>query len=180
MNPRDVLRILEGLAVLPFFVHNEHTMNSLVKLCGSMCSSLAEVQWLVNRMTSGIYTQWPGPAEMRACFCCRYKPKDGVNAYSSVYPDGLPVDPTAPPRPEIGAPSSLSLPPGHAATVDRQIDSGIQAVAQLRDTNRAVRRFNTRERQAPTNPNYRPITQAEIDRAVQENRDRRAREESGL
>ena len=89
MNPAEIVEILQELRVLPYFPNDEYVLNSLVKLCGSMCRSLAEVQWLVNRMTSGIYTQWPGPAEMRACFCCRYRPKDGVSAYSSVYPDGL-------------------------------------------------------------------------------------------
>ena len=66
MNPREVLRILNGLRVLPYFPSDEYVMNALVRLCGSMCENLEQVRWLVDRMTSGIYAQWPGPAEMRA------------------------------------------------------------------------------------------------------------------
>jgi hypothetical protein len=121
--------MLGELRALRFFPNDELVMNAVVRLCGSMCASEEQVRWLVDRMTSGIYTEWPGIAEMRACFCCRYKPKDGVNAYSTVFPDGLPPDPTAPPRPGIAAPDLKRLPPGHEVTADPELEASIQRLA---------------------------------------------------
>jgi hypothetical protein len=110
MNAGTIAKMLMELRVLRFFPGDEFSMNAIVRLCGSMCADEGQVRWLVDRMTSGIYQEWPGIAEMRACFCARYKPKDGIDAYSSVYPDGWPPDPTAPPR--IAAPEFKALPPG--------------------------------------------------------------------
>ncbi len=148
MNPREVLRILNGLRVLPYFPSDEYVMNALVRLCGSMCENLEQVRWLVDRMTSGIYAQWPGPAEMRACLCCRYKPKDGVSAYSSVYPDGLPPDPTAPPRMGIIGATLKALPPGHVVSADPQAEAAVMAAVEL-----------LKRRQVPFDA---PVTDAEI------------------
>ena len=74
------------LRVLRFFPNDEAVLNAIVRLCGSMCASEEQVRWLVDRMTSGIYSEWPGIAEVRACFCCRYKPKDGISVCSTVFP----------------------------------------------------------------------------------------------
>ena len=184
MNPAEIVEILQELRALPYFPNDEYVMNALVKLCGSMCRSLAEVQWLVNRMTSGIYSQWPGPAEMRACFCCRYKPKDGISAYSTVYPDGLPPDPTAPPR--IEAPAFKALPPGREVTADAALDTAIVAGAQilqmptvrgerLNRFGKLLKEILTPPQDRPMKPAPEPISperraeiQAEIDRILQE------------
>jgi hypothetical protein len=129
MNPRTILRIVGELRVLKFFPNDESSMNAIVRLCGSMCSSEAQVRWLVDRMTSGIYREWPGIGEMRGCFCNRYKPADGITAYSTVDPDGMLPDPTAPPRPGIAAPNLKALPPGHEVTADPELEASIQRLA---------------------------------------------------
>lgn len=175
MNPREVLRELQGLRMLPYFPgESEHVWTALVALVGSMCSSIEQVRWLVQRMTSGIYAQWPGPQELRACFCCRFKPKDGVSAFSSVYPDGLPPDPTAPPRPELAAGSALKLAAGELVSADPALARRVALLARTKDLDRLPRRGNS----TPPTPDYRPITQADIDAAVQEHRNRKALEES--
>ena len=190
MNPEKVLEICGELRVLRYFPNDESVMNAIVRLCGSMCASEQQVRWLVDRMTSGIYAEWPGIAEMRACFCCRYKPKDGINAYSSVYPNGLPPDPTAPPR--IEAPKYKELPPGEPVTKDPELEAAIEKLAakcKMPPAHPAIDRFarmlreietppERREPEEPTpvNPNFKALTQADVDRAVQELHERRARE----
>lgn len=103
MNPQSVLQILQELRMLPYFPNDEYVMVGLVRLAGSMCETEDQVRWLVNRMTRGLYSQWPGPQEMRACYCSKFRPKDGINACSTVYIDGLPSEKTSPvaigPRP---------------------------------------------------------------------------------
>jgi hypothetical protein len=155
-----------------------------------MCATEEQVRWLVDRMTSGIYAEWPGIAEMRACFCYRYKPRDGVEAYSSVYAE-MPRDPTAPPRPEIAAPYLKALPPGHEVTPDPELEASIQQLAEkckMPPAHPIADKFATMLREMmtapserlsedpPVNPNFKPITQADVDRAVQELHERRARE----
>ncbi len=190
MNPENVLAMLLELRVLRFFPNDESVMDAIVRLCGSMCASEEQVRWLVTRMTSGIYAEWPGIAEMRACFCCRFRPADGINAYSTVFPDGLPPDPNAPPR--IAAPVLKTLPQGHEVTADPELEASIQKLAEKVKPpapHPAITQFaqmlkeivtpperREPEEPPPVNPNFKPITQADIDAAVQELHERRARE----
>ena len=177
--------------MLRFFPNDEVVMNAVVRLCGSMCASEEQVRWLVTRMTSGIYSEWPGVAEMRACFCGRFRPADGINAYSTVFLDGLPPDPTAPPR--IAAPVLKALQPGHAVTADPELEASIQRLAEkvkppaphpaitqfaqmLKEIVTPPDRREPEEPKPPVNPNFKPVTQADIDAAVQELHERRARE----
>jgi hypothetical protein len=191
MNPEKVLKMLLELRALRFFPNDEAVMDPLVRLCGSMCESEAQVRWLVTRMTSGIYTEWPGIAEVRACFCCRFRPKDGLSICSSIFPSGLPPDPTAPPRREIAGPDLKALPPGEPVTADPELEASIRQFAEKHKMpahpeidafGRMLRDLETppdkrqEEQEEPINLNFKPITQADIDRAVQELHERRARE----
>ena len=178
MNPQRVAEILEELRALPMFPNEPSVMAALMRLCGNMCSDEAQVRWLVNRMTSGIYAQWPGPAEMRACFCCRYRPKDGVSAYSTVYPDGLPPDPTAPPRAGIMAPERKELPSGHVASADAQLDRRIRMLADVKDMNRS--RNPVAQKSESVSPERRAEIQSQIDAIERQNRETRARKELGI
>ncbi len=164
-----------------------------------MCSSIEQVRWLVTRMTSGIYSEWPGIAEMRACFCCRFPPKDKISAYSTVYPDGLPPDPTAPPRSGIAEPNLKALPPGHEETADPELEAEIRQLADkladkcmkpaaypmidkfaamLRDLATPPAHRREPEATRPLNPNYKEITEADVAAAVAENHARAARKKA--
>lgn len=81
----------------------------LVERIVNMCSTDEQVRWLANRVTE-LYDEWPGPHELRAVVCSRFKPKDGIEA-DSKHPryvdDGIPKDPRlpAPPQVMIAAPN---------------------------------------------------------------------------
>ena len=177
MNPKHVMEILEELRVLPMFPNEPAVMIALVRLCGQMCANEAQVHWLVNRMTSGIYAQWPGPGEMRACLCSRFKPKDGVSVCSTVYPDGLPPDPTAP-RPGIEQPERKELPDGHVASADAQLDRRIRMLADVKDMNRS--RNPVAQKSESVSPERRAEIQSQIDAIERQNRETRARKELGI
>lgn len=124
MNANRVIDILCGLKTLRFFPMDENAMIAVMRLVSSMCHTEEQVQWLVDRMTGGLYDEWPGPREMRACFCSKYKPKDGQNAYSEVYPDGIPSEKEN--RRAIAGPQLLALAAGRIATNDEALDKAMQ------------------------------------------------------
>ena len=129
MNPKRIVELLGRLALLKYFpAGNDAVMEALLILVGDMCRTEAEVEWLVKRMTSGIYAEWPGPQEMRACLCSRYRPKDGINAYSTVYPDGLP--PSKESRLAIGSAPMKALPEGHTMSADAGAEAAVHVLAK--------------------------------------------------
>jgi hypothetical protein len=130
VNLKRVLEALAGLAMLKFFpANNEAVLAALARLCVNMCRSEDEVEWLVDRMTSGLYQEWPGPLEMRAVYCSRYKPKDGLNAYSQVYPDGIPMSKEGKLKQLAGA-ELKALPPGHVASADESMEVALRIAAR--------------------------------------------------
>lgn len=123
MRPEKILEMLSELAVLKYFpASSDGALTALARLVQQMCRSESEVAWLVNRMTSGLYAEWPGPKEMRACFCSKFRPKDGINAYSEVYLDGIPSESG---RFELGAPNLKALPPGASVTADSHLSAAV-------------------------------------------------------
>jgi len=144
------MQMLAELAVLPFFpAGNESVLIALARLVGQMCRTEDEVRWLVDRMTSGIYSAWPGPQEMRACFCSKFRPKDGLNAYSTVYPDGIPL---SEPRPRIEPPAVRAF-----LTAPEPAPEG--------------------EEESRFHKDWMAITQADVDEAVRKHREEKARQE---
>lgn len=190
MDPEHVISLLGQLRMLRFFPATPEVMTGLARLVGDMCADESQVEWLVNRMTSGIYREWPGPHEMRACLCHDFKPKDGINAYSTVYPDGLPTDHTLPKNRRIEAPELKALPPGHTVTTDPELDTLIvQAAAAkaiptrpLPHTTRSAKFTRDlaelltapQDRDPLPGPTPQIITQADIDRAVAQHRAEKA------
>ena len=74
-----------------------------------MCHSEDEARWSIKAHPHDVHgLAWR--AEMRACFCSRYSPKDGINAGSVVYAEGLPREI---PDPEV---KLLPLPRGAVGT----------------------------------------------------------------
>lgn len=182
VNVKRAAQAVARLGALKFFPTDPHAQTGIVQIVCEMAADDSQVDWLVNRMI-GLYNDWPGPRELRACFCSRFKPKDGRECHSMIYVDGIPSE-----REEI---NRLVLGVGHAKGLieGRQeergpmqvgIDPAIKAAAHLKDLNLAVRRIRLAQTEKPINPNYRPITQAEIDQAVRKNRDEAAKGELGV
>lgn len=124
MNNLKVAEILEELTMLKFFPAGDYARMGILKLVCDMCETEDQVRWLVKR-TIALHNEWPGPKELRAVFCSRHKPKDGINAYSEIFIDGVPPEKL----PALSSGEQLALPPGHVATADVDLDRKIQRAA---------------------------------------------------
>ncbi len=172
-----VADLLSGLTLLQYFPADDGARMELAKLVARMCSDESQVEWLVNR-TIALCTEWPGPLVIRQILCSKFRPADGISAGATeLFPLGPPSE-AGDMRciAERGAPELLALPPGHVASVDPELDNMIKELAVKMD----MRRPKPKPKPAaevPTNPNFKPITQADVDRAVAEVREKRARAE---
>jgi hypothetical protein len=184
VNFERIAELAGDLMALKFFPTDDGGRLAIMKLIGQMCSDEDQVRWLVAR-TLTLCDEWPGPRTFRAIFCKRYKPVDGVDLRmfrSENFPDGIPNE-----KPEILTPL---LPPGHESSAAPKLEAAIeQTAAELqmppaRLIGRSEREFSelleetitapqdrqVLPREQPTNPNYRPITREDIERAEMEHR----------
>jgi hypothetical protein len=181
---KRVVDILGGLTLLKFFPSDPVARLELAKLVGRMASTEQQVEWLVQR-TLDLHSEWPGPHELRAIMCSRFKPADGINAVSSFYPDGIPHDPRLP---RIEPAPLPALPPGHQVTADPELDQMIQRTKDFM-AKLPPRRILTPlpelpcvvdgqfAEDVPVIEVQKRITQEDIDRAVEEMREKRGRTE---
>ena len=76
--------------LMGFFPSSDENLRAtIIEVLGSMCSSDEQVIWLSKHFTAA-YMNWPGLGELRAFYCWCYKPADGIDAYSVIFPDGIP------------------------------------------------------------------------------------------
>jgi len=127
------------LAILQFFpaAHSERLQVS--DLIEKIAATDEQVQWLGNRMIT-LYSKWPGPREMRACFCSRYKPQDGISIFSEVYTEGIPSE-VPPPKQLKEGKQQKALPPGRndPVTEDPEMAATLTKAAKVMSMPRVSR-----------------------------------------
>ena len=67
------------MSMLKFFPSDEFARAGIMSLIQRMAGTIEQVNWLTETVLKH-YNEWPGPQELRAVFCTRYPPKDGVEA----------------------------------------------------------------------------------------------------
>lgn len=164
VNVAKAGELLASLALMKFFPADKEARTALVGMVCEMAADDEQVRWLVRRMLA-LYNEWPGPRELRACFCARYKPRDGIEARSEKFLEGIP--------PERKPAPVLALPPGPQMTATREIDAAVGALAPAKTVPHPRRPIT------PPDSTRAVITQADIDAAVRRNRDRQARADRG-
>lgn len=112
------------LATLKFFPRDLRVRMTIGRLMKDFVTNDAQLTWLVGRMLV-LYGEWPGPRELRALYCSRFAPRDGIEARSSDYPDGYP--PERPPRPPPTVALIIREPKG--VTADEDFDSAVLRLA---------------------------------------------------
>jgi hypothetical protein len=169
LNFESTLDQLAGLTLLRYFPADAGARLELAKLVARMASNEQQVDWLVQR-TLALCGEWPGPLGLRQIFCSKFKPADGIEAGgTTMFPDGPPSEK------KIEASPLPALPPG-SGSIDRQLDSAVKLLARSKDLNRTMA---PRVPKDPISPERRAEIQAQIDAAILERRDKRARAELG-
>ncbi len=71
------------MSVLKFFPADDYVRLEIARVLLRMVSCTADLEFLVREMIDKV-REWPGPYEMRAIFCTKRRPADGVEAWSSI------------------------------------------------------------------------------------------------
>lgn len=82
-NLNDLEAALSALAMLKYWPSDPATRAEIGGLLARMVPHREALQWLVRVMVDRI-GEWPGPAELRALLCTRYRPADGIERDCSI------------------------------------------------------------------------------------------------
>ncbi len=181
MNFDEIMQLIgRWTGTLQFFPADADARFGIAEQISDFAGDLEQVRWLVRRVPK-LHKDWPGILEVRAVFCSRYKPKDGIEAYSAVYLDGIPSEREETPQistkpvPQIASGEEVSNSPSIAATVSDLV--------RAKDLNRTLRNIPPpKVRDIPvvqiTDENR--ITKEQLDAIARELRERKAREEADI
>lgn len=192
VTANEISLAVEGLASIPWFPKEEGARTMIADALARLCASGQACFQLVRLMIDK-YRQWPGPREMRICYCTLIGPPlsgdDLGTAVSDFYPDGFarPVLQVAPQRSALPAPS---------VSADRLLQASVRELAVAKhpkspvvvrgpltpeelhlfdEQRKEILRRKHREFLA-AHPIQNPITQADIDKAL-ERREKRPKGE---
>ena len=168
---------LERLSILKLFPMDDAARTEIVSIACEMAETNDQIDWLAT-CCRNVWNQWEGPREFRALYCSRFRPRDGIEAYSQLerFIDGYP-----PEKPEAAlAVITADERAGkkRLTAADCCADEEIQkTIIDLAKAKNFTANFPPIIRPIPVRREEGRITQADIDRAVAEHRANLARKE---
>lgn len=135
INVKRASESIGRLAILKFFPADNVARTEILKLICEMVTTNEQIDWLVNRARS-LWNEWEGPRELRAIVCSKYRPADGIEAYSQLpqFADGIPAEKQTAPQLEGAALKQLEAGP----IADREMQALVVSMAPTKNLN-AVR-----------------------------------------
>jgi hypothetical protein len=173
----EISLAVEGLSSIPWFPKEEGARTMIADAIARLCTSGPACFELVRRMIDN-YKEWPGAREMRICYCAMIgSPLSGEDlhlAVSEFYPDGFGRPLT------IAAPAVKALPPTKEpealedSTWRASLEKDLTTIPKQRqyaidpEVWAAERREVLKQRHREAMSTVKPITQADIDKAVED------------
>ncbi len=92
LNADNLFTIVGKLGRMAFFPSDVDSRFGIAEDMADMCDTEEQAAWLVKRMVHLFPKGWPGAGEMRAVYCSKFKPRDGVEVPSAAFPLGIPSE----------------------------------------------------------------------------------------
>jgi len=93
IDVRKATEKIAELGMLPFFPTEQNARTGVIGIVCSMADDNHQVDWIIRRCLQ-LWSKWEGPSELRAVFCSKFKPKDGIDVFSQLpqFLDGIPSE----------------------------------------------------------------------------------------
>jgi hypothetical protein len=179
------------MALIKFCPANDEEREALAEALEKFVETDEQLEWLKNRVQIR-YPEWPGIRELRACFCSKFRPKDGLSIISAVQLDGIASEAMDASRLTGGAPLLIETgaDPPISDPRSREIVAELsQAMPKMPSGARIGGRFEKQllecltapgDRDPLPSPTPQVITSADVSRAVEElHRSQQAQKEFG-
>jgi hypothetical protein len=82
-TPQDLRRAIDRLKLCAYFPSDPGAQAAAMEMLASMCPHREALEWLVDVFVNRVGS-WKGAKELRGVLCSRYKPADGIEAYSTI------------------------------------------------------------------------------------------------
>src|SRR5690348_14509423 len=83
MTQNEIVQAVARMTALSMFPNNPAAHKEIMRMLDRMVSTSEELEWLVATMIDRV-GEWKGTAELRGVFCTRFRPKDGIERWSTI------------------------------------------------------------------------------------------------
>lgn len=83
ISEKDVKRAIADLSMCQFFPSDPSTQAAIGVFLCRICPHRQALEWLVRTFVDRV-GKWEGPVELRAVLATRFRPSDGIEAYSKL------------------------------------------------------------------------------------------------
>lgn len=104
-----IKQAVERMNILRYFPSDPGAQLEIMRLLERMVPSERALEWLVSTMIDRV-GEWQGPVELRGVLCAKFRPKDGIEAWSTI--PGFTAADSEAQTAWIEKPDVLSLPTG--------------------------------------------------------------------
>lgn len=136
--------VARTIGMMKFFPADANTRLGIVRMICEMAADNEQVEWLGRRMIQ-LHNEWPGPIELRAVFCSKFKPRDGFETYSEIFVEGVPSEDEQKNLTGIASGARLALPGKCEVSADPELDKIISGIARTLKSRYSPARAATQE-----------------------------------
>jgi len=115
--------VVEAMAAIPYFPRDGAAKAMVAAELVDMVETIEQGMWLARRYAR-LYEEWKGLGEMRAVYCSKFQPQDGLEAVSALYLEGIPSE-------RATAPVSLTSLPPKGSPVAKLLAGAVRRVKAL-------------------------------------------------
>jgi hypothetical protein len=131
LSPEEAVAIRDQFTLMKFFPSDPAARAALSRLLQRMCGSFDHAQWLVDRALE-VYSEWPGSSELRALYCSHFKPQDGIEVDSTIFPNGFV---NGRPAKDIDQAPQHQIEAGEPVSADLEFDQVVDVIAPAKTLN---------------------------------------------
>lgn len=87
LTPEELITAVDRMEVLRYFPSSKPARDEIASLLSEMIqtdqwgTAQSKLDWLIRALRDNV-GEWPGPKELRGVYCCKFRPSDGIEAFS--------------------------------------------------------------------------------------------------
>ena len=102
LNLDTTLRLIGRWAgTLKFFPSDDQARIGIAAALAAFVTTEEQLRWIVQVVPTK-YSEWPGVKELRAVFCMKFRPADGIEVFSDIHPQGFTLEELNPGQKQLG------------------------------------------------------------------------------
>lgn len=89
LTNEEAMKAVQRMGILKYFPSDDIAREEISAMLIDMIetdqwgTAQSKLDWLIRALRDNV-GEWPGPKELRGVYCCKFRPSDGIEAFSTL------------------------------------------------------------------------------------------------